>query len=166
VALTGGLLATYSAAIVGIALKDIVSNALVAMNREWTAVAVGLGSLAVSALLKSVEAVRADPFRIAFSTGVAVWIGAAIFIVVCSLLLPMRWLDIFLSGGWKIAIAGVALAAFCQFFAASTASAAVGLTWSVIVMSCVVYFLTAYVLRFNVMGLKISVPAVAGNGSG
>jgi putative peptidoglycan lipid II flippase len=159
VTLTSAVLATYSFAIMGITFKDIVSNALVGMNREWIAVGIGLSTLLISGIFKSVEAVRHEPIRIALTTGIAVWIGAVAFAVICSALLPMRWPRIVASDGWKIAIAGFALSLTCLLLNPGAVSFAAGRAYGGIAASCATYGLTIYLLRFRVANLRISTSA-------
>lgn len=156
--LTSKLVAAYGISIVGIGLKDIISNALIALGREWTAMAVGLGTLALSVLFKSFGPAHPDPIWIALSTASAVWLGAIVFTAISSRLVHISLIEIVWHDGYKILVAGIVLGVFCRLLDASVISGTRAVTCAAIGAGGLIYILVARALHLDIMDLRSPQP--------
>jgi putative peptidoglycan lipid II flippase len=150
----GSLLAAYSFSMVGIGLKDVLSNALIGLGRERVALTAGLVSLAASVALKWCYLAHSGTVWIALSTSASAWIATAILIVVFSRMVPIAWLTIWTKEGWRILADCVILSAVCYMLAGWVTT---GPVWATAAGTCgtgLVYFSAARVLRLSITNLR------------
>jgi putative peptidoglycan lipid II flippase len=156
---TSGLLAAYSLGILGIAFKDVFSNALIALGREWIAMASGVVSLTVSIVLKVFYLNPNNPTWIATSTSIAMWVSAGLLLTAVSALSPVGWLRFWEDRGWRLLLANVLLAGWFVALRPYIQSSSMILPLAVLSGGAVMYLAVARILDLNI--IKLRVPGAA-----
>jgi putative peptidoglycan lipid II flippase len=147
VSFTGGILAAYSLAILGLAMKDISTVALIALGKERVPMLIGMGGLLLSVLLKVVLMPRWGHMAIAYTTDLASILNGLILLALLSWLLPLNWRRIVHPSGWKVLVAGLAMVV-CWLLFRRVASVDEGLTgWLYVPVVGAVYLLACAALR-------------------
>ena len=159
VLVTSGLLTAYSFGIFGMALKDVFSNALIALGREWIAMAAGVVTLGVSIALKVLYLSPADPTWIASSTSLAMWIGAVMLLATSSVLVPMGWLRFFREDGWRLALVNGLFAGWCLALRPYIQSTSIIPPLAVLSGAAAAYLAVAWMLRLSITHVRIAAPA-------
>ena len=113
VTVTSALVVAYSIGLFGTALKDLTSNALIALGRESVAMAASIAGLAANLALKWIYFDSNHPTRIATTTSISMWFTAAILIASLSVLMPVRWLQFWREKGWKLAVCNAIFLILC-----------------------------------------------------
>jgi putative peptidoglycan lipid II flippase len=152
VSFTSDILVAYSFAILGLALKDISTTALIALGRERLPMLIGFGSLLLSVLLKLILIPRLGHLAIAYSTDVASALNGLVLLLVLSQLLPLNWRHLLHLSGWKVLVAGSIMVVFWLLFR-SLAPVNGGLTgWLYVLTAIGIYVLTCAALRLPELG--------------
>ncbi|MGH9645560.1 MAG: murein biosynthesis integral membrane protein MurJ [Bryobacteraceae bacterium] len=142
---TAGLLTAYSVGIFGMALKDVFSNALIALGREWIAMLAGVLSLGASIALKLIYLNPEYPTWIATSTSIAMWIGAVLLLAS----VPVEWMRFWREQGWRLVLVNGLFVAVCVALWSWIQS---GSTWqplAALTAAAAVYLVSAWMLRLN-----------------
>ena len=150
--LTSTVLMAYSYALVGLTLKDMSSIALIALGRERWPMLIGVGSLALSILLKLALVPRFGYLAIAYSTDVACACNGLILLWFLSRLLGLDWRRLGYIAG-KMLVAGAVMVAYWLLFRHIAAVDRGPSSWVYLVTSGGVYLLACVALRLPQPGL-------------
>jgi putative peptidoglycan lipid II flippase len=153
---TSGLLTAYSVGIFGIAFKDVLSNALIALGREWIAMLSGVLSLTVSIVLKVFYLNPNNPTWIATSTSIAMWVGAGLLLTAVSALSPVGWLRFWRDRGWRLVLVNGLLAGWFVALRPYIQSDSMILPLAVLSGGAVMYFAVAWILDLNITNLRVT----------
>jgi putative peptidoglycan lipid II flippase len=154
--LTGGLLAAYSLGIFGLAFKDVLGSALIALGREWIAMAAGVLSLTVSIILKVLYLNPESPIWIAASTSIAMWTGAALLLTAISATGSVGWFRFWSDQGRRLALVNGLFAGFCLLLRPYVQSKSLVLSLAILTAGVAAYLAAGWMLGLNLANFRMT----------
>ena len=122
--LTSLLVVAYSVGIFGTALREILSNALISLRREWIAMAASIAGISLSIMLKLLYLSPDNPTWIASSTSIAAWSAAGILFVAAAGIVPVNWRRFWRENGLWLGLANGLFLGVCLLLRRSLQSQA------------------------------------------